>query len=70
MAWRIVYIPDEEAIKGDLEGDLTNGELIGISVFLTQKMHEPFDDYNVYWRARQKIQPQVEKAFELDDLEG
>jgi hypothetical protein len=69
MAWRLVQIPDEEAVKGDFEGDLTNGELIGISILLTHNAGEPYDDYNVYWRAREKIQPQVEKAFEAQFLE-
>lgn len=47
--------------------DLTDGELIGVSVLLTQYCNsEPaFARHSgVYWDARQKIQPQVEKAME------
>jgi hypothetical protein len=55
-----VEIPDDEAAGTDL----TNGELIGISVLLTHS-GEP-DDMNVYWRARQKIQPLVLAALDHD----
>jgi hypothetical protein len=58
--WRIVAVT--EAFEAT---DLTDGELIGISVLLTHRAGEPHTDRNVYWRARQKIQPQVEQA--LDD---
>jgi len=62
MKWRIVPIPDNEAT----ERDLTSGELVGVSVLLTHQCGEPRDEtYNVYWRARQKIQPEVQQA--LDD---
>ena len=46
------------------ESDLTSGELVGISVMLTHNMGEPHSDDNVYFRARQKIQPQVQIAIE------
>lgn len=58
MAWRLVEVPD-----GEQSNDLTDGELIGISVLLTHECGSPRDDFNVYWRARNKIQPQVEVAM-------
>ena len=60
MAWRIVEVPEEEAT----ETDLTDSELVGVSILLTHKCGGPRDDMNVYWRARQKMQPQVEIALE------
>lgn len=60
--WRIIEIPDEEAS----ETDLSDGELIGISISLRYLSEEP-DDFDVYWRARRKIQPQVEVALARDD---
>lgn len=57
--WRIVEVAD----KGQ-PTDLTSSELVGISVLLTHRAGEPHDDMNVYWRARQKIQPQVEIALD------
>lgn len=61
-AWRIV-----EVAPGDKrpEEDLTDSELVGISVLLTHQCGEPRTERNVYWRARQKIQYAVEVA--LDD---
>lgn len=55
--WRIVEVED------GTNADLTDGELIGISVLLTHQNVGPHDDLNVYWRARQKIQPAVETAL-------
>lgn len=66
MAWRIIEVAENEAT----DADLTDGELIGISVLLTHESGEPRDvKYNVYWRAREKIQPAVEKAMGNQDLE-
>jgi hypothetical protein len=59
MKWRIVPIKDDEAMPGDL----TSGELVGVSILLTHKCGEPRDEHNVYWRAREKMQPQVEQAL-------
>ena len=59
MAWRISEIPDSEA----KESDIDNSELIGISILLREYSGEPRDpEKNVYWRAYEKIQPQVEAA--------
>jgi len=57
--WQIAKVDDCDATSGDL----TDSELIGISVMLTHNSGEPRDDSNVYWRARNKIQPQVEAAL-------
>jgi len=60
MPWRIIEVPESEA----LPDDLTNSELVGVSVLLTHNSGEPRDvDLNVYWRAREKIQYAVEKAM-------
>ena len=56
--WRIVETTDERK-----ESDLTSSELVGISVMLTSYMGEPHGEYNVYYRARMKIQPQVREAL-------
>ena len=55
MAWRLIEVDDAEAS----ETDLSDSELIGISVVLAHN-GEPGD---VYRRAHTKIQPQVEKAI-------
>ena len=61
MAWRIIEVSDDEA----METDLTDSELIGVSVLLTHQCGEPRDvRLNVYWRAREKIHPQVEIAID------
>jgi hypothetical protein len=60
--WRIV-----EILENPQESDLTDSELIGVSVLLTHRRGEPRDEWNVYWRARQKIQPQVETALTRED---
>ena len=60
MAWRITEIPDSEAT----EDDLTDGELVGVSIILTQNMGEPYDNINVYYRAWEKIQPKGMLAAE------
>lgn len=60
MAWRIIEVPDSEA----KESDLDNTELIGVSILLREYSGEPRDpQVNIYWRAYQKIQPQVEAAL-------
>lgn len=58
--WRIVEVPEELA----LETDLTDSELIGVSILLTHQSGEPRDEMNVYWRARQRIQYAVGVAIE------
>jgi len=63
QVWRIVSV-----IPGDERpADLTSSELVGISVLLTHYSGEPHDELNVYWRARQKIQPMVYVALEEDE---
>lgn len=53
MAWRLVEIPDSEAQAEDL----SNEELVGISIMLAQHMGEPLNDMNVYYRAWEKLRP-------------
>ena len=62
MAWRLIEVSEDVA----QETDLSDGELLGISILLTHESGEPRDERNVYWRARQKIQPQVTAALERD----
>jgi hypothetical protein len=65
MPWRIVPVSEEDATPDDL----TSGELLGISVFLTQKMDATdWDRPSVLGRARAKIQPQVQLCIEDGDL--
>ncbi len=59
--WRLVETTEE-----GLESDLNDSELVGISVMLTSNMGEPHGEYNVYYRARMKIQPQVRIALKGD----
>lgn len=61
MAWRIVEVADSEAT----EADLTDSELVGVSILLTHYSGLPRSDMNVYWRAKVKIRPQV--AIALDN---
>jgi hypothetical protein len=56
MAWRLIEIEDADAT----EDDLTDSELIGLSVVLA---HCSEDDGDVYHRAWTKIRPEVEKAI-------
>ena len=60
MAWRITEIPDDEATKDDL----TDDELVGVSIILTHNMGEPYTPINVYYRAWEKIQPKGMLAAE------
>ena len=62
MYWRIVEVPEGE----EIDSDLTGSELIGISVILANYAGDPSDDYNVYFRAWRKIQPQVKQAIDAD----
>jgi len=65
QTWRIVSVaPGDER-----PDDLTSSELVGISILLTHYSGEPQDEFNVYWRARQKIQPMVQIALQDDDEE-
>ena len=59
MKWKIVQAAEDD------QQALTSGELLGISILLTHNCGEPRDEYNVYWRAREKIQPQVCAAIDL-----
>ncbi|QLI49464.1 hypothetical protein vBPaeMUSP18_09 [Pseudomonas phage vB_PaeM_USP_18] len=61
MAWRLIEVPD-----GESEGDLTSGELVGVSILLAQGMGEPANELNVYYRAWLKLQPQVRAAMDDD----
>jgi hypothetical protein len=64
MRWRLIEVDDADAT----DGDLSDAELVGASIILTNGCGEPRDErYNVYWRARQKIQPQV--LIALDRVE-
>lgn len=58
MAWRLVEI----SAGDELEGDLTDSELVGISIVLTHECWDVKNSSNVYWAAREKIQKQVDKA--------
>ena len=63
MAWRIVEIKESEKC----ELDLSNSELIGISVLLTNWCRKPEAiEAGVYWRAMEKIRTQVNFAFERE----
>jgi hypothetical protein len=57
--WRLVQVADEDAVPTDL----TDDELVGISVLLTHH-RSPRGDESVYWRARQKIRDAVAIALE------
>lgn len=61
--WRIVEVPEGQ----ELDSDLSDAELVGVSVILTHHSGEPWNDMNVYWRAREKIQPQVRQAIDNQD---
>jgi len=58
MSWKIVHVDD-----GDPSATWTDSELVGVSVLLTHRAGEPYDESNVYWRARERMQPQVEIAL-------
>jgi hypothetical protein len=59
MAWRLIEVPD-----GERDNDLTSSELVAVSIMLAQGMGEPHSDLNVYYRAWQKLQPQVSQAID------
>lgn len=62
LRWRLIPVPESEAVSTDLTG----AELIGISIMLTldrnydQKQGRAWG--GVYARAWEKIQPQVTEA--------
>lgn len=58
--WRIVPVPEGAPIE---PGDLTHGQLIGISIVLA---HSGGPLGSVYHETWEKIQPQVEAAIERD----
>lgn len=60
MAWRLVEIPENET----LDSDLTNSELVGVSVMLAHGVRTLEDFECGYGRAYLKIQPQVQKALD------
>ena len=60
MAWRIVEIPDTATNTSDL----TNAELVGVSILLNFNCGDPRDESNVYWRAFEKLAPYTEVACE------
>lgn len=62
MAWRLIEVPD-----GESANDITNSELIGVSIMLAQGMGEPLNDINVYYRAWLKMQPQVQDALAAEE---
>ena len=59
MAWRLIEVPD-----GERDNDLTSSELVAVSIILAQGMGEPHSSLNVYYRAWQKLQPQVSQAID------
>lgn len=59
MAWRLIEVPD-----GESPDDLTSSEPVAVSIMLAQGMGEPHSDLNVYYRAWQKLQPQVSQAID------
>ena len=59
MSWKIVETDDPL--------DLTDAELIGLSILAAQYMGEPADDLNVYYRAWKKIQPMVNTAIDREE---
>ena len=59
MAWRLIEVPD-----GERDNDLTSSELVAVSIMLAQGMGEPHSSLNVYYRAWQKLQPQVSQAID------
>lgn len=59
MPWRLVEVPEDNAV----ESDLTDSELIVVSIILAQ-YSEPDD---VYRRAWQKIQAQTDKAISAEN---
>jgi hypothetical protein len=56
VAWRLIEVDEKDAT----DADLTDSELIGVAVCLAHNS-EPGD---VYRRAWQKIQPQVQRAID------
>jgi hypothetical protein len=58
MAWRIIEVSDDEA----LGTDLTNSELVGVSILLTHHCGIPRNDLNVYWRASNKLREVAKEA--------
>lgn len=60
MSWRIIEIPEDQS-KGT---DLTDSEMGGVSVLLSNCMGEPHDNINVYFRAWKKIHPLGVRAIE------
>lgn len=62
--WRVIPIPEAEA----LETDLTGAELIGISIMLVSDVDHADPDpwQGVYAQAWRKIQPQVHQAIEQE----
>lgn len=60
MAWRVIYISDES----EQEDDLTDSELLGLSILAAQHAADKTD---VYYRAWSKIQPQVNQAIDAEN---
>jgi hypothetical protein len=60
--WRLVEIPEGE----QCETDLTDAELIGVSIILAHNCGAPRDEWNVYWRAWDKLQRDVKIAIDRD----
>ena len=62
MAWRIIEVTDDDATQNDL----TDSELVGVSVLLQHHCGEPLNDLNVYWRAARKVQPIAAAAIDRE----
>ena len=60
MAWKIIEVDDT------IDSDLTDGEFIGISVLLINSCGDPYDENNVYFRAWEKMQDQIQVALGND----
>ena len=58
MRWRIIAVSAGE----EIESDLLDDELVGLSILAAHYCGPSHDNQNVYWRAWSKIQPQVNIA--------
>lgn len=55
MKWKITEVSDD-----DPEATWTDNELLGVSILLTHHTGTPYNDSNVYWRAREQMQPMAQ----------
>lgn len=62
--WRLIKVDE-----GNAETDLDSSELISLSVTLADASRK-YGSHSSYYRVWEKIQPQVEQAFEETYPEG